>query len=92
MSTPNIETKARLKELRQLAKSQGKKLLKKHGGYRLEDPGGGAICCGDDLDYAAFWLKGGRIIEMRTACGMLIWKIDEQGRRVNADGKVLDAD
>ena len=70
-----------LKTLRQLAKQQGKSLRKVRGGFELRNigrqkknaaPDMGSEC----LDTIAFFLKGGRLREVRTACGMLLWSRD----------------
>jgi hypothetical protein len=65
------------KSLRQLAKQQGRSLRKTRGGYTLRNIGkknAGRELDSDSLDVIAFFLKGGQIDEITTACGLPIWK------------------
>ena len=70
-----------LKALRQLAKRQGKSLHKTRGGYALRNIGKqqkGACPDSDSpsLDVIAFFLKGGQIDAIKSACGVTLWSRD----------------
>ena len=68
-----------LRALRQLPKLQGKSLHKTRGGYALRDIGkknAGGELESDSLDVIAFFLKGGQIDAIKSACGVTLWSRD----------------